>query len=274
MRTENENRTGILVVSFGTSHQDACKKTIDVIEQEIRESYPEFPVYRAWMSAHIRKKLEVHGNLHICGVTEALENMHQAGIERVIVQSTHILNGFEQERMQQELYEKQELFREIRIGAPLLADREDCVYMAELIQKEWNVPKKVMLIFMGHGAAELWKSSGSLAAKAYIWINDLLKEQGCTNCMIAAIEGKPSLDEALQAVEKIKPEKVFLTPFMIVAGEHARKQMAGEQADSWKSIFEQAGYQTECLEKGLGEYAGVRRRIREHLQDTEQILSI
>lgn len=92
--------------------------------------------------------------------------------------------------------------------------------------------------------------------------------------MIAAMEGKPSLDEALQAVEKVKPEKVFLTPFMIVAGEHARKQMAGEQADSWKRIFEQAGYQTECLKKGLGEYAGVRRRIREHLQNTEQILSI
>lgn len=268
MRTENENRTGILVVSFGTSHRDACQKTIDRMEQEIRLCYPEIPVYRAWMSAHIRRKVKEQRNLHIFGVTEALEVMHQDGIECVIVQSTHILNGIEQERMRQELYERQELFREIRIGAPLLADRKDCAYMAELMQKEWSVPEKAMLIFMGHGVSELWKCRDPFADEAYVRINALLAEQGCITRMIGAMEGKPSLEEVLSAVEKVKPEKVLLTPFMFVAGEHARNQMAGIQADSWKCILEKAGYQTECIEKGLGEYVEVRKRIREHLANT------
>ena len=112
---------GILVVSFGTSHLDTMKKTISVIEQEISERFQEYRVYRAFTSGMIIRKLKRTENLAVDTVQEALNRMKEDGIEDVIVQPTHIINGVEYDRMMKDLMENMFLFRRIRVGKPLLS---------------------------------------------------------------------------------------------------------------------------------------------------------
>lgn len=259
-------KIGILVVSFGTSYADTCKKTITVIEQEIQEAYPDVSVYRAWMSEKIRKKVERRDGVHIYDVTEALEVMAQNGIRTVIVQSTHILDGAEQNRMKKILEDQYDRFESIFVGDPLLAKWVDCEQAADVILESWQIRSDEMLLFMGHGRMEESEQKDSFSGQEYAAVNEILKKRGCQNRRIAALEGIPAMEAVLLELGEWKPKKILLSPFMIVAGEHARKQMAGEQETSWKQSLERAGYQTECRLIGLGEYPGIRNLILQHLK--------
>ena len=118
-------RKGILVVSFGTSHLDTMEKTIDVIEKEIAEKFVDCRVYRAFTSRMIIRKLKRTGVMEIDTVKEAVKRMASDGIEDVIVQPTHIINGIENDRMMEDLMENMSLFKRIRVGKPLLSSVDD-----------------------------------------------------------------------------------------------------------------------------------------------------
>lgn len=109
-------RKGILVVSFGTSHLDTMEKTIDVLEKEIAETFKEAAVYRAFTSNMIIKKLRRTADIQIDPVKKALERMAADGIEEVIVQPTHVINGIENDRMLEDVFEKMQLFRKVHVG--------------------------------------------------------------------------------------------------------------------------------------------------------------
>lgn len=256
----SEKKTAILAVSFGTSHNDTCAKTIEAIENRIREKYPEYPVYRAWTSGKIRSKIEKRDGVHIFSVKEALQQIKKDGVKKLVVQPTHVLNGIENTLMEKEIEAVKDWFDAVAVGTPLLTTQEDSDRLVDLMIEEWNVKEDEMLVFMGHGTEHH-------SNFVYAALNYQFEAKGHGNMIMGTVEGFPTVDDMVTAVNKVKPGKVILTPFMIVAGDHANNDMAGEEEDSWKSIFEKEGYTVDCVLKGLGEYEGVRKIFMEHLDE-------
>lgn len=272
----NEDKRGILVVSFGTSRNDTYEKTLGAIEHEIRKAYSSYPVYRAWTSTKIRKKVQKQDGISIYSVSEALEAMKKEGLQEIIVQPTYVVSGIEYERMKAELQsaqqmndriEKREALTELKItvGAPLLNTQEDCERIAAMLIDEWQIKESEMLILMGHGTEHA-------SDHVYAELNELLWAKGGTNRMIGTVQGNLNITELIKAVRCVQPRRIILAPFMIAAGVHAVHDMAGEQADSWKRILEKEGYEVTCVLKGLGEYKIVRQMFLEHLNAAIQLL--
>lgn len=255
-----EKKTAVLAVSFGTSYEDTRKKTLDVIEREMQETYPQWPFYRAWTSGMIRKKIQKRDGIFIPGVGQALEQMRQDGIRRIAVQPTHMMNGYEYGKLHREIASMQEQFERISIGKPLLTELEDCDRVLEELAAQIPVTEREALILMGHGSLHY-------ANFVYAALDYRLRELGHQNIYIGTVEAWPSLESVLRHVRQQKPEKVILAPFLMVAGDHVSNDLAGEHADSWKRSFETEGYRTECVMRGLGEYPGIRQIFLDHLRE-------
>ncbi|HIW42002.1 MAG TPA: sirohydrochlorin cobaltochelatase [Candidatus Mediterraneibacter vanvlietii] len=250
---------GILVVSFGTSHLDTMKKTISVIEQEISERFQEYRVYRAFTSGMIIRKLKRTENLAVDTVQEALNRMKEDGIEDVIVQPTHIINGVEYDRMMKELMENMFLFRRIRVGKPLLSSVDDYKKSIHAVMAETQLEDDEVLVLMGHG-------TDHHANSAYPTLEYTFHALGYNQVLVGTVESFPELKNVMAKLEISGKKKVVLMPFMLVAGDHAKNDMAGEE-DSWKSELEDAGYEVRVIMKGLGEFEGIRKIFTEHLEE-------
>lgn len=250
---------GILVVSFGTSHLDTMKKTISVIEQEISERFQEYRVYRAFTSGMIIRKLKRTENLAVDTVQEALNRMKEDGIEDVIVQPTHIINGVEYDRVMKDLMENMFLFRRIRVGKPLLSSVDDYKKSIHAVMAETQLEDDEMLVLMGHG-------TDHHANSAYPTLEYTFHALGYNQVLVGTVESFPELKNVMAKLEISGKKKVVLMPFMLVAGDHAKNDMAGEE-DSWKSELEDAGYEVRVIMKGLGEFEGIRKIFTEHLEE-------
>lgn len=250
---------GILVVSFGTSHLDTMKKTISVIEQEISERFQEYRVYRAFASGMIIRKLKRTENLAVDTVQEALNRMKEDGIEDVIVQPTHIINGVEYDRMMKDLMENMFLFRRIRVGKPLLSSVDDYKKSIHAVMAETQLEDDEVLVLMGHG-------TDHHANSAYPTLEYTFHALGYNQVLVGTVESFPELKNVMAKLEISGKKKVVLMPFMLVAGDHAKNDMAGEE-DSWKSELEDAGYEVRVIMKGLGEFEGIRKIFTEHLEE-------
>lgn len=250
---------GILVVSFGTSHLDTMEKTISVIEREISERFQEYRVYRAFTSGMIIRKLKRTENLAVDTVQEALNRMKEDGIEDVIVQPTHIINGVEYDRMMKELMENMFLFRRIRVGKPLLSSVDDYKKSIHAVMAETQLEDDEVLVLMGHG-------TDHHANSAYPTLEYTFHALGYNQVLVGTVESFPELKNVMAKLEISGKKKVVLMPFMLVAGDHAKNDMAGEE-DSWKSELEDAGYEVRVIMKGLGEFEGIRKIFTEHLEE-------
>lgn len=250
---------GILVVSFGTSYLDTMKKTISVIEQEISERFQEYRVYRAFTSGMIIRKLKRTENLAVDTVQEALNRMKEDGIEDVIVQPTHIINGVEYDRMMKDLMENMFLFRRIRVGKPLLSSVDDYKKSIHAVMAETRLEDDEMLVLMGHG-------TDHHANSAYPTLEYTFHALGYNQVLVGTVESFPELKNVMAKLEISGKKKVALMPFMLVAGDHAKNDMAGEE-DSWKCELEDAGYEVRVIMKGLGEFEGIRKIFTEHLEE-------
>ena len=252
--------TGILVVSFGTSYPDTRKKTLDGIENAFREEFGESAVYRAYTSGMIISKIKKTENLHIDNVTEALEKMKAEGFRRILVQPTHIINGQEFEKMKDMLEPFRESFESIVVGKPLLTDSEDYNNLVNVIIDDMDeIADNEVVILMGHG-------TGHFIDVAYAALDYRFKAEGDDRIFVATVEGYPSLEDIEEKLNERKADKVRLIPLMVVAGDHAANDMAGDE-DSWKTKLEADGYRVDCVMKGLGEYEGIRKMYIQHLKD-------
>lgn len=259
-----ENRKAILVVSFGTSYAATRKVTIEAIEKDIAEAYPDYKLYRAWTSKMILAKLKKRDNLHINNVKEAMEEMIADGITDVIIQPTHVINGIENELMKEDALSYRESFHSIRFGTPLLTSEEDNQTVIDAIAGEFSYLKEdEVLVLMGHGTTHY--SNAIYAALDYAF-----KDKGHPNIFLGTVEAYPSMLSLMKMVKAYAPKKVVLAPFMIVAGDHAKNDMAGDDPESWYSQFVQEGFQVETVLKGLGEYKGIRELFVKHVADILQ----
>lgn len=254
-----EKKRAILVVSFGTSYEETRKKTIDQIEADIHAKYPQYPLYRAWTSKMIMKKILKRDGIRILNVREAMERMKADGMEEVVVQPTHILNGIENDLMTADIQAYRDQFSKIEIGTPLLTSREDEERVAGEMAGVLNPDKDEALIFMGHGTEHFSNS-------IYAALDYRFKDMGYPNIFMGTVEAYPAIDSLVKKMRELHYKRIVLTPFMIVAGDHANNDLAGEEEDSWKSIFEKEGFEVSCIIKGLGEYPGIREIFCEHVE--------
>lgn len=258
-RMTGETKKAILAVSFGTSYNDTRKVTIDAIEDDMRTAFPDYKLYRAWTSKMIIKKVNTRDHVLIHTVKEAMEQMEQDGITDVLIQPTHVINGIENELMKEDALAFREDFHSISFGEPLLTSEQDSLDVIRAVAEEFpNLQQDEVLVLMGHGTTHY-------ANAIYAALDYTFKDLGYKNIFLGTVEAYPSMETLLKMVKEYAPKKVILAPFMIVAGDHAKNDMAGDNPESWYNQFRAAGFQTEAVVKGLGEYTGIRKILVNHL---------
>ncbi len=252
------NKKALLVVSFGTSYLDTLEKTIAPIEAEIAAALPEREPRRAFTSGMILRKLAA-GGCHIDSVPDALERLLAQGFDDVLVQPSHVMNGDEYDKLARLAEPFASRFRRFALGTPLLTEVEDYHAVARAVLAELPPERAdTAHVFMGHG-------SEHHANASYCQLEYVFHDLGRRDVLIGTVEGYPTLDEVRRRLrERPQVDRLVLRPLMVVAGDHARNDLAGDAPDSWKNLLEGEGYQVSCLLRGLGEYPGIRRLFADH----------
>ena len=254
---ENE----LLVVSFGTSYNDNRRLTIGAIEAAMEKAFPEYSVRRGFTSQIIIDHVKDRDGEIIDNVGEALDRAVANGVKNLVIQPTHLMNGLEYNDLVNEVAQYSDAFEAVSIGEPLLTSDEDFQTVADAIVEATASydDGKTAICFMGHGTEA---DSNAVYAK----MQQLLTDGGHENYFVGTVEATPSLEDVLALVQAGSYERVVLQPLMIVAGDHANNDMAGNEEGSWKTTFEAAGYQVECLVNGLGELEEIQNLLVAHAQ--------
>ncbi len=257
----------LLVVSFGTSYNDSRRLTIGAIENALEEAFPDFSVRRAFTSQIIIDHVFSRDGEVIDNVSQALDRAVENGVKTLVVQPTHLMHGFEYNDLIKELLTYADAFEAITVAEPLLTNEEDFALVAEAVVKatESYDDGETAICFMGHGTEA---ESNAVYAK----MQEVMKAGGHENIFIGTVEATPSVEDVLALVQAGNYKKVVLRPLMIVAGDHANNDMAGDDADSWKSIFEAAGYEVTCVVEGLGQLEEVQQIFVQHTREVLELL--
>ena len=258
---DNIGENELLVLSFGTSFNDSRRLTIGAIEDQLEKSFPDYSVRRGFTANIVIDHVAKRDGEKIDDIDESLKRAVDNGVKNLVVQPTHLMNGLEYEELKGDIAQYSDAFDKIAIGQPLLSSDDDFSGVENAIV-DWTKDYddgETAIVFMGHGTSA--DSNG-----VYQKMQDLLTKDGHTNYFVGTVEATPSLDDVMAAVKKGNYKRVVLEPLMVVAGEHANNDMAGDDKDSWKSQFEAAGYQVECLLRGLGENETIRQIYVEHAQ--------
>ena len=251
----------LLVISFGTSYRDTCEKTIEAIEKDLQAAFPDRAFYRAWTSSIIRKKIKERDDIVIASPEEALEQMIADGVKDVLIQPTHMLAGAEYDKVVAALEPRMGAFEKAVIGKPLMENEDDIrLFAGKLAEIAGDLAAYEMAVFMGHGSEDV-------KLPVYTLLNQFCAEAGHTNICIGTVEFEPGIEPILAKVQEKKPAKVYLQPLLIVAGDHANNDMAGDEDDSWKNQIGKLGPEVVCIIKGIGEYEAVRALYVEHAKD-------
>ena len=248
-----ELKKAVLVISFGTSYEQTRKRTIEAIEDDVRRAFPERTFFRAWTSGMIRKKIRERDGLIIPSVSDALENMAKENIEDLLVVTTLITPGGEFNKIIDAIAPYRSSFKILKISRPLLDTEEDMEALSEMLFDIFNgaLSDKSIMVFMGHG-------SETARVNVYERLNEIFDTRGHKNYCTGTVEFEPGISPVYRKIEELHPEKVYLTPLLIVAGDHAMNDMSGDREDSWKHLIENKGPEVCCIVKGLGGYEGIR----------------
>jgi sirohydrochlorin cobaltochelatase len=241
------------------------------IEKQIEEAYPDWEVRRAFTSRMIIKKLAQRDGEKIDYISEAIERLILDGIKTVVIQPTLITNGTEYDDIAKIVSEYRCNFHSLSLGKPLLTSNEDYGCVADTIERtlipeaESIAGKGTAVIMMGHGSEHYANSSYS-----QLYLKLLLS--GFPNVFITTVEGFPDFDDTIALMENRGYKDVVLFPFMLVAGDHANNDMAGEEEDSLRSVMEGRGYNVNAVVKGMGEYIEFRDLFLAHVKDAMESL--
>ena len=274
---ENE----LLVVSFGTSFNDSRAADIKGIEDALQEAYPDWSVRRAFTAQIIINHVQARDGEKIDNMQQALDRAVANGVKNLVVQPTHLMHGAEYDEMNEMLDQYRDKFESVAVAEPLLgevgadatvinADKEavakaitaEAVKTAGYDSLDAAAADKTAFVFMGHGTSHTAKVS-------YSQMQTTMQTLGYANVFIGTVEGEPeetACENVIEAVKAAGYTKVVLRPLMVVAGDHANNDMAGEDADSWLSQFKAAG----CFDAidtqiaGLGEIADIQQLYIAH----------
>lgn len=258
------SKKGLLVVSFGTSYKDAFEENIMPVEKRIADEFHDREMRRAFGSKFIIKKLASRDGVKIDTIAEALESFAKDGFTDVLVQPTFIIPGTEYDWLLEACIPFKNRFEKLSVGKPFIFGHEDYEAMIEAIPAAFYPARPdAALILMGHG-------SEHFANAAYPALEHILLHKGQENVFVATVEGYPSFEQVRQQILKKGIKTVTMLPLMLVAGDHAKNDMAGDDEDSWKSILTADGLQVNCVLKGLGCLESVQRHFADHAKAAEE----
>ena len=263
----------LLVVSFGTSFNDSRVADIKSVEDALQEANPDWSVRRAFTAQIIINHIQARDGEKIDNMDQALERAVANGVKQLVVQPTHLMHGAEYDEMCAAIDKVRDQFDSVEIAEPLLgevgddatvinADKEavaKAVVAAALEESGYETTAAakdagVAYVLMGHGTAHVAKVTYSQMATQ-------MAELGYENVFVGTVEGEPeetSCEAVIEAVKNAGYTTVVLRPLMVVAGDHANNDMAGADDDSWKTMFEAAGFTVNCQISGLGRIADVQ----------------
>ena len=245
-------KKGILLVAFGTSVPEA-KKGIDSLETAAKKAFPDIEVRMAYTSNIIRRKLKKEQNVSIPTPPEALAAMNDEGFTHVFVQPMHVIPGEEYDVLKSVVdgyasMEGKYAFADIVLGRPFLSDGGDCEAMAEILVRRFEkTPSDTVVVLMGHGTHHMANAMYSAMQLTLSRVSDRF--------FLGTVEAAPTFEDTLKAIRKTQYKKVVLAPFMVVAGDHAMNDLAGEDdPESWLNMFKKEGFSVETSLSGIGEY--------------------
>lgn len=285
--TLNQDEIGeneILVVSFGTSFNDSRAKDIGGIEKTIAAAYPDWSVRRAFTAQIIINHVQARDNAPIDNMQQALDRAVANQVKNIVIQPTHLMHGAEYDEMKEVVEAYADKFQSVAISEPLLgavgttaeevnADKETVAeaVTAEAVKEagfdSLDAAKEagVAFVFMGHGTSHTAKVS-------YTQMQNQMVQLGYDNVWIGTVEGEPeetACESVIDAVAKEGYKKVVLRPLMVVAGDHANNDMAGDEDDSWKSMFNASGKfeSVDTQIAGLGRIEAIQKLYVSHLAE-------
>ncbi|MCR5415605.1 MAG: sirohydrochlorin cobaltochelatase [Pseudobutyrivibrio sp.] len=264
----------ILVVSFGTSFNDSRVNDIGSVEKAIAKANPDWSVRRAFTSQIIINHIQSRDGEVIDNMDQALERAVNNGVKNLVVQPTHLMHGTEYDQLMESVSAYEDKFESVKVAEPLLGEvgadateiNDDKEAVAKAVVSEavadgnydsLEAAEKegVAFVFMGHGTSHTAKVT-------YSQMQTQMDELGYKNVFVGTVEGEPeetSCENIIAKVQEAGYEKVVLRPLMVVAGDHANNDMAGDDEDSWKSMFTAAGFTSiDCQLSGLGEIADIQ----------------
>jgi sirohydrochlorin cobaltochelatase len=245
---DHPKKVGVLLVAFGSSEESA-QVSFENIEKQVKTAFPDIPVRWAYTSHIIRTKLAKQGKL-LDSPEVALAKMQDENFTHVAVQSLHTIGGDEYHDLRRSVgaFKSMGRFEKIILGYPLMSTQEDMERTVAAILK--TIPKdrkeNEAVVLMGHGTHH-----PSNAFYAALMFQIQLKDP---NIFVGTVEGYPEVGLIKELLLKKKIKKAYLMPFMSVAGDHAKNDMAGDEEDSWKSVFTKAGIACVPVMKGTAEY--------------------
>ena len=276
---ENE----LLVVSFGTSFNDSRAEDIKGIEDALAEAFPDWSVRRAFTAQIIINHVQARDDEQIDNMQQALDRAVANGVKNLVVQPTHLMHGAEYDEMVEAIDAYKDKFESVAIAEPMLGEvgddatviNDDKAAVAQAItdeavkeagydNMEAAAEDGTAFVFMGHGTSHT-------ANVTYDQMQTQMDNLGFTNAFIGTVEGEPedtACDEVINKVKDAGFKKVILRPLMVVAGAHAKNDMAGDDDDSWKSMFEASGDfdEIDCQIEGLGRIDAVEQLYVAHTQ--------
>ena len=259
-----ETKPVILTVSFGTSYNDSRDKTIGAVENAIQAANPDKEVRRAFTSQIIIDKLKERDGLEIDNVEEAFARLEVDGVTDLTVQPTHVMSGFEYDDLMEVVKANADKFDSVKVGAPLLTSDADYVNVITAMTAATSEfdDGETAIVFMGHGTEH---ASNATYAK----LQSMLTDRSKTNYFIGTVEAEPTLDDVVGAVKAGGYKRVVLEPLMVVAGDHANNDMAGDEEDSWKTVFEGEGFEVVPILRGLGEIEAIQNMYVDHVKNAK-----
>ena len=273
----------LLVVSFGTSFNDSRAEDIKGIEDALAEAFPDWSVRRAFTAQIIINHVQARDDEHIDNMQQALDRAVENGVKNLVVQPTHLMHGAEYDEMVEAIDAYKDKFESVAIAEPMLGEvgddatviNDDKAAVAQAItdeavkeagydSMEAAAEDGTAFVFMGHGTSHT-------ANVTYDQMQTQMENLGFTNAFIGTVEGEPedtACDEVINKVKDAGFKKVILRPLMVVAGDHANNDMAGDDDDSWKSMFEASGDfdEIDCQIEGLGRIDAVEQLYVAHTQ--------
>ena len=274
---ENE----LLVVSFGTSFNDSRAEDVKGIEDALAEAYPDWSVRRAFTAQIIINHVEARDDEVIDNMQQALDRAVENGVKNLVVQPTHLMHGAEYDEMTEAINGYKDKFESVAIAEPMLGEvgddatviNDDKKAVAQAITDEAckeagfdsmdaAAEAGTAFVFMGHGTSHT-------ANITYDQMQTQMEDLGFKNAFIGTVEGEPEDTACDKVIEKVKEagyKNVVLRPLMVVAGDHANNDMAGDDEDSWKSQFVASGNfdKVDCQIEGLGRIEAVEKLYVEH----------
>lgn len=238
------DKAAILMVHFGTTYDETRVLTIDAINQKVKDTFPKLEVREAYTARIVIRRLKEKG-IEKCNPIDALLKLKAEGYTHILIQSSNIIDGVEMEALRKDVASVKLFFKEIRLGTPLLYQVEDYEKVVDILRKD--NPSKNDIVLVGHGTY-------TPSTASYAMLDYMFKDKGAKNFYVGTVEGYPSYAEVIKQLKANKSKHVTLVPFMFVAGDHAKNDIAGE----WKESLENEGFEVDVEMKGLGENANVQ----------------